>query len=185
MEIIILIPVAIIIGTILFYNSLISKRNNVKESFSGIEVQLKRRYDLIPNIVNTVKAYAKHESSTFEAITKARTEAMQSGSTIHDKAKAENEVTNTLKSLFAISENYPDLKANQNFLNLQNELSDTEDKLSSARRFYNNSVKSLNTAIESIPTNIIASIFHFKKEEFFEIAKEEKESAAKPTEVKF
>ncbi len=185
---ILLILLAIIIFpailSVFLYNSLIGKRNNVKESYAGIEVQLKRRYDLIPNLVNTVKGYAKHESETFENITKARTQAMQSGN-IQEKAKAENMVSDTLKSLFAVAENYPALKADQNFLHLQQELSDTEDKLSASRRFYNSSVKSLNTSIESVPTNIIANIFKFKKAEFFEIDSSEKEEAKNPTKVSF
>ncbi|MDX9970677.1 MAG: LemA family protein [Candidatus Gracilibacteria bacterium] len=180
----IIIGLAVIITPIFLYNSLISKKNTVKESYSGIEVQLKRRYDLIPNLVNTVKGYAKHEKETFENITKARTQAMSS-SNIHEKAKAENEISDTLKSLFAVAENYPALKADQNFLHLQQELSDTEDKLSASRRFYNGAVNSFNTAIESIPTNIIASIFKFQKSEFFEIEASEKEQAKNPTKIKF
>lgn len=180
----IIIALALILLPIFLYNSLVSKKNTVKESYSGIEVQLKRRYDLIPNLVNTVKGYAKHESETFENITKARTQAMHSNN-IHDKAKAENEITETLKSLFAVSENYPALKADQNFLHLQQELSDTEDKLSASRRFYNSAVKSLNTSIESVPTNIIAGIFKFQKAEFFEIDSSEKEQAKNPTQIKF
>ena len=180
----IIIALALILTPIFLYNSLISKKNTVKESYSGIEVQLKRRYDLIPNLVNTVKGYAKHESETFENITKARTQAMRSNN-IHDKAKAENEISDTLKSLFAVAENYPALKADQNFLHLQQELSDTEDKLSASRRFYNGAVNSFNTAIESVPTNIIAGIFKFQKAEFFEIEASEKEQAKKPSQVKF
>ncbi len=181
-----LIIIAIITIAIIFgFNTLVRKRNNVKESFSGIQVQMKRRYDLIPNIINTVKGYASHESKTFKAITEARTKAMQTSGSIKKQAQAENMLSQTLKSLFAVTENYPDLKANQNFLQLQEELSDTEDKLSAARRFYNNTVKSLNTSIESIPTNIIAKLFKFKKEEFFELDLTEKEAAQKPVETKF
>lgn len=180
----IIFALALILVPIFLYNSLIGKKNTVKESYSGIEVQLKRRYDLIPNLVNTVKGYAKHEADTFEKVTKARTEAMHSKN-IHDKAKAENEISDTLKSLFAVAESYPALKADQNFLHLQQELSDTEDKLSASRRFYNGAVNSFNTAIESVPTNIIAGIFKFKKADFFEIEAEEKEQAKNPTQIKF
>jgi LemA protein len=169
---------------IIAYNSLIKKKNNCQESWSGIAIQLKRRYDLIPNLVSTVKGYAKHESTVFEKVTKARSEAMNSKS-MAEKAKNENALTETLKSLFAVSENYPDLKANQNFLHLQEELTDTEDKIQSSRKFYNNTVRSLNTSIESIPTNIIAKMFNFEKREFFEIEGEEKEKAKNPVETNF
>lgn len=174
----------ILLTFVTLYNGLVRKKNNCEESWSGIAVQMKRRYDLIPNLVNTVKGYSKHESEILEKVTKARTEAMNSSS-IEDRAKNENILSGTLKSLFAVAENYPDLKANQNFLHLQEELTDTEDKLQAARRFYNNSVKSLNTSIESVPTNVIANIFHFEKKEFFELEASEKESAQKPVETKF
>ena len=165
-----LIGLALLAAIILMflYNSLVSKRNQAKESWSGIEVQLKRRYDLIPNLVASVQGYAQHESGVFETVTKARTAAMGAQS-VGEHAKAENMLTGALKSLFAVSENYPDLKANQNFLQLQQELSDTEDKLSAARRFYNSTVNSLNTAIESVPTNIVANMFKFEKRESFEL----------------
>lgn len=169
---------------IILYNSLVGKKNNCEESWSGISVQMKRRYDLIPNLVNTVKGYATHESGLLERITKARTAAM-SASSMKEHAKSENMLSDTLKSLFAVTENYPDLKANQNFLKLQEELTDTEDKLQAARRFYNSSVKSFNTSIESIPTNIVAKMFNFKQREFFEIDEGEKEAAKKPVETKF
>ena len=167
------------IGT---YNYFIRLINRVKEAWADIDVQLKRRYDLIPNLVNTVKGYAKHESDTFDKVTKARTTAMQAG-TIADQSKAENILSGALKSLFAVSEAYPDLKANQNFLELQRELSDTENKIQAARRFYNTNVLSLNTIVETFPSNFLAKIFNFGKKEFFQLQEgsEEKE----PVEVKF
>lgn len=174
----------IVILVVILYNSLIRKKNNCQEAWSGISVQMKRRYDLIPNLVNTVKGYAKHESELFEKVTKARTAAM-GASSMKDHAQNENMLTGALKSLFAVAENYPDLKANQNFMHLQEELTDTEDKLQAARRFHNNAVKSFNTAIESVPTNIIAGMFKFEKREFFELEKGEKEAAKKPVEAKF
>jgi LemA protein len=146
--------------------------------------QFKRRYDLIPNLIETVKGYAKQESSVLESVTKARTQAMQSGGNLHDKGEAENMLSGTLKSLFAVSEAYPDLKSNQNFLQLQNELADTENKIQAARRFYNSNVRDLNIAVDSFPGNIIGKMFSFGKKEFFEL--EEGEAAARqPVAVKF
>ncbi len=159
------------------YNGLITLRNRVKEAWSDIDVQLKRRYDLIPNLVNTVKGYAAHESGVFEKVTEARANAMQAGNA-HDKAEAENMLSQSLKSLFAVAEAYPDLKANQNFLELQRELSDTENKIQASRRFYNGNVLELNNKIEMFPSNVIASLFHFGKSEFFEVADAEKEPVA-------
>lgn len=159
------------IGT---YNLLIRLRNRVREAWSDIEIQLKRRYDLIPNLVEIVKTYATHEKTVFEKVTEARTLAI-SARNFQEKAKAENALSNTLKTLFAVAENYPDLKANANFLDLQRELADTENKIQSARRFYNSNVLELNTKIEAFPSNIIAKIFKFKKENFFEISEEEKQ----------
>lgn len=186
MAIIYLLIAIVVIGGILaaLYNSLVRKKNEAEESWSGIEVQLKRRYDLIPNLVSTVQGYATHEKELLENVTKARTEAMNAQG-IEEKGKAENVLSGALKSLFAVAENYPDLKANQNFMQLQQELSDTEDKISAARRFYNSTVKSLNTAIESVPTNIIAGMFGFKKREFFELDAEEQEAANKAPDVNF
>ena len=160
------------------YNSLIQQRNQVKEAWSDIEVQLKRRHNLIPNVVSTVKGYATHERETLDSVTQARTSA-QNAKTPEEHAKAENMLTSTLKTLFAVSENYPDLKANANFLELQRELSDTEDKIQAARRFYNTTVKDINTKIESVPSNIIANMFGFKKEEFFELEDEAAKSVPK------
>ncbi len=152
---------------ILTYNTLVSLRNKVDEAWSDIEVQLKRRYDLIPNIVNTVKGYAKHESSVFEKVTKARTEAMQS-KTMEDHAKNENMLSDTLKSLFAVAENYPQLQASDNFLQLQHELTDAEDKIQASRRFYNGNVRHFITKIQQFPTNLISGMFGFKKRDFFD-----------------
>lgn len=159
---------------IVVFNGLVRLRNRVSEAWSDIDVQLKRRYDLIPNLINTVKGYATHESGVFERVTEARSKAMQAG-TAAQKAQAENMLSDTLKSLFAVTENYPELKANQNFLELQRELSDTENKIQAARRFYNGNVLELNNKIDMFPSNVIASLFHFAKREFFEVAESEKE----------
>jgi LemA protein len=150
------------------YNSLVKIKNRAKEAWSDIDVQLKRRYNLIPNLVETVKGYAAHEKEVFEKVTEARSRAMGAQS-VEEKAKAENMLTNTLKSLFAVSENYPDLKASVNFLELQRELTDTEDKIQAARRFYNGNVRDLNIKREAFPSNIVASIFNFKRMELFEL----------------
>ncbi len=165
------------------YNSFVSLVNRSQEAWADIDVQLKRRYDLIPNLINTVKGYAAHEAGTLEKVTEARTMAMQAG-TVAEHEQAENMLSGALKSLFAVSESYPDLKANQNFLELQRELSDTENKIQAARRFYNANVRDLNTKIESFPSNIIASVFKFTKREFFELEAGE-EAARQPVEVKF
>lgn len=167
-QIILLIFILIVGWLILSYNRLVTLRNRVREAFSDIEVQLKRRYDLIPNLVETVKGYAAHEKGVFEKVTEARARAMGAQSP-HERAEAENILSETLKTLFAVAENYPDLKASTNFLELQRELRDTEDKIQAARRFYNTNVLALNTSIESFPTNLMAGAFGFKKEEFFEI----------------
>lgn len=166
---------------ILTYNRLIALRNRMKEAWADIDVQLKRRYDLIPNLVAIVKGYAAHESGVFERVTEARTRAM-GAQTLKEKGEAENILSSTLKSLFAVSENYPDLKASANFLELQRELTDTEDKIQAARRFYNSNVLELNNKVQSFPANIIANMFNFKPAEFFEL----QEAAAKePILVKF
>lgn len=164
----------IIVWLIWAYNSLVLARNRSDEAWSDINVQLKRRHDLIPNVVETVKGYASHESGVFQKVTEARTRAM--GAT-DPKAKidAENVLSNTLKTLFAVAENYPELKANANFLDLQRELADTENKIQAARRFYNSNVLLLNTKIDTFPTNLIASSFGFVKKSFFEV--EESETA--------
>ncbi len=177
-----LIILAIIIIGVLLYNSLIRSRNRVDESWADIEVQLKRRYDLIPNLVNTVKGYATQESGVLERVTEARTQAM-GAQTQDEKIKDENQLSGTLKSLFAVAENYPDLKSNQNFMQLQTDLTDTEDKIQAARRFYNGNVRDFNTKIEVFPTNIFASMLGFAKRAFFYIDDNGPES--KPVEVKF
>ncbi len=180
---IVLIILGIIIAWFVFaYNGFVTVRNRVQEAWADIEVQLKRRYDLIPNLVNTVKGYATHESGTLEKVTEARTMAMNAG-TPAAHAQAENMLSGALKSLFAVSEAYPDLKANTNFLALQTELSDTENKIQAARRFYNGNVRDYNTRLQVFPSNIIANMFGFKKSDFFDIDDNGVES--QPVEVKF
>lgn len=179
---ILIILALIILWLIATYNSLIRSRNRVDEAWSDIEVQLKRRYDLIPNLVSTVEGYAKHERGVFEEVTAARTRAMNAGS-VHDKLESENMLTGALKSLFAVAENYPDLKANQNFLSLQGDLTDTENKIQAARRFYNGNVRDFNTKIQVFPTNLIAGMLKFTDREFFDI--DEKGPEGQPVEVKF
>jgi LemA protein len=174
----------IVIWVIVSYNRLIAMRNRAQEAWSDISVQLKRRYDLIPNLVATVKGYAAHESSALEKVIQARAAAMGAG-TPAQKGAAENMLTGALRSVFAIAEAYPELKANQNFLALQGELSDTENKIQAARRFYNSNVRDMNTAIQSFPGNLIASIFRFASMEFFQLEESEAAAAQKPVEVKF
>lgn len=159
------------IGT---YNGFIVIKTRIKEAFSGIDVQLKRRSDLIPNLIETVKGYAKHEKSVFEEVTKARS-ALMSAKTAPDKAEANNMLTGALKSLFAVAEAYPDLKASTNFQDLQRQLEDTEDKIAYSRQFYNSNVLDYNTKIQTIPSNMIANMFGFKVEEFFEAKEGERE----------
>lgn len=160
--------VVVVLGALVIgmYNSLITRKNRVEEAASDIDVQLKRRYELIPNLVNTVKGYATHERELFEKVTAERA-GLLTGST-GDRIKASNELTETLKSLFAVAEAYPELKANQNFLSLQAELTDTQDKIMAAQRFYNSNVRDFNTAIQVFPTNLFASMFGFSKFEFIE-----------------
>ncbi|HUX81087.1 MAG TPA: LemA family protein [Candidatus Paceibacterota bacterium] len=174
---------AIILWLVMSYNGFVTLTNRAKEAWADIAVQLKRRYDLIPNLVETVKGYAAHESSAFENVSKARAAAMGATGTA-DKAQAENQLTGALKTIFAISEAYPDLKANQNFLQLQQELGDTEDKIQASRRFYNTTVMALNTAIQSFPGNMIASSFHFTSMDLFELS-EADASAKEPVSVRF
>ena len=178
---IIVIPAVIIIWAILIYNSLIALKNRTDEAWSDIDVQLKRRYDLIPNLMETVKGYASHESGVFEAVTKARTMAMQAeqGGIPAEIGKTENMLTGALKSLFAVAENYPDLKASQNFLQMQDELSDTENKIQASRRFYNGNVRDFNIKIQTFPSNLIASIFKFITRGFFEIENAEERENVK------
>lgn len=180
MIIILVVIVVIALWLIMTYNGLITLKNRVDEAWSDIDVQLKRRYDLIPNLVNTVKGYAAHEKEVFEKVTEARARAMGAGNAA-DKAQAENMLSNTLKSLFAVAEAYPELKANQNFLELQRELTDTEDKIQASRRFYNGNVRDFNTKIQVFPTNIIAGMLNFVKRDFFEAVGTEKE----PVNVQF
>ncbi len=166
----------IVVWFVFIYNRIISLSNQVKEGWADIEVQLKRRHDLIPNLIATVKGYTEHEKGVFEEVTEARTRALSAGS-IKEKAEAENALAGTLKTLFAVAENYPELKANENFLSLQNDLTDTEDKIQASRRFYNGVVRDYNITLQHFPNNIVASFFRFKPAEFFEIAiKEEKEA---------
>ncbi len=169
----ILLAVVVVVAAwlVFTYNGLVTLKNRVEEAWSDIDVQLKRRYDLIPNLIATVKGYAAHEAGTFEKVTAARTAAMAATSP-HDKAVAENALSSTLKSIFALSEAYPDLKANTNFLKLQDELSDTENKVQASRRFYNGNVRDFNTKLQVFPTNLIASMLGFVKREFFEIGNE-------------
>jgi LemA protein len=174
--ILLIIAGVLVAGVILIYNALVRLRNRTDEAWSDIDVQLKRRYDLIPNLVDTVKGYAKHERELFEKVTKARTEAINAGG-VEQQAKAENMLTDALKSVFAVAENYPQLRATENFQKLQDELADTENKIMAARRFYNANVRDLNTKIETFPTNLIASPLGFKKREFFEL--DEADAAAK------
>lgn len=183
--------VLIVIGAVLVlivgfligaYNSLVKLRNRVEEAWSDITVQLKRRADLIPNLVNSVKGYASHESGVFEKVTEARS-AVMNAKGVAETAEAENMLEGALKSLFAVAEAYPDLKANQNFLQLQNELVDTEDKIQGSRRFYNGGVRDLNTKIQTFPVNIVAGMFGFQPKEFFEI--EDMASVENPVEVQF
>jgi LemA protein len=175
--------VIIILWFIGSYNGFVRARNRVREAWSDIEVQLKRRYDLIPNLIETVKGYATHERQAFENVTKARAEALSSGGSVHDRAVKENMLEGALKSIFAVAEAYPELKANQNFLALQQELSDTENKIQAARRFYNGNVLEMNTRVEQFPSNIVAGMFGFKKEEFFDL--DETPAQREPVKVSF
>ena len=172
--IIIIILIVIVIVTIIhMYNNLVGLRNRVKNSYAQIDVQLKRRNDLIPNLVETVKGYASHEKGVLEEVTKARTGVMNASS-IEETSAADNQLTGALKTLFAVAENYPDLKANSNFQQLQSELSDTEDKISYARQFYNDVVLKYNNACQTFPSSILARLFGFKEETFFEAPESEK-----------
>lgn len=177
------IPILLVLWVVFIYNSFVALVNRAKEAWADIEVQLKRRYDLIPNLVNTVKGYATHESTAFENVTKARNMAMGAQGPTGAHAEAENMLTGALKSVFALAEAYPDLKANQNFLALQQELSDTENKIQASRRFYNTNVRDLNIKMESFPSNVLAKMFNFSKMEFFDLA--DNDAAQNPVEVKF
>lgn len=174
----------IVVFGIAIYNSLVKSKVRVDEAWSDITVQLKRRYDLIPNLVNTVKGYATHEQKVFQDVTEARANAMNAQGP-EEKAKAENVFQDTLKSLFAVSEAYPDLKADQNFKALQDELVDTEDKIQAARRFYNGAARDLNIKIKTFPNILFAGPLGFGEREFFEVSEAESAAVAQPTEVKF
>ncbi len=182
MLIIVGIFLVIISFVIVTYNKLIRLKNTVRSSWSDVDVQLKKRYDLVPNLIETVKGYASHERSVFEKVTQARSNAMRASSPA-DKARAENALTDTLKTLFALSEAYPELKANANFMQLQSQLKELEDNIEYSRRYYNAVVRDFNILIESFPSNIIASMFNFKQEEFF--ALEAPEEERKPVKVNF
>lgn len=172
--------VAAVLAVIVLYNRLVVLRNRVQNAWSQIDVQLRRRYDLIPNLVETVKGYMTHEAETLEKVTQARNMAINAH-TVKEQGEAENMLSSTLKSLFAVAEAYPDLKANQNFMMLQEELSGTESKIAYARQFYNDSVMSFNTAIQSFPANLVAGIFGFTQQDYFEIELEARE----PVKVEF
>lgn len=178
--IVVLIVIIIIIAFVLMYNGLVDSRNKVKNAWSQIDVQLNRRADLIPNLVETVKGYASHEKSVFEKVTQARA-GLMNATTVSEKSEANNALTQSLKSLFAVAENYPDLKANENFLSLQKQLSETEDKIAYSRQFYNDTVLMYNNKCQKIPTNIVASLFGFEQADFFKAP----EGASEVPQVKF
>ncbi|MGC9046615.1 MAG: LemA family protein [Minisyncoccia bacterium] len=181
LQIVLLIIGLFIIWLVFIYNSLVRSKNRCQEGLADIDVQLKRRYDLIPNLVETVKGYMQHEKSVFETVTAMRAQALNSQN-LKDKAVAEDNLSGALKNLFAVAENYPQLKANENFAKLQDELTDTEDKIQAARRFYNNMVMNYNTMLQTFPNNIVVKIFHFVPMEFFgNLTSEEKE----PVKVQF
>lgn len=176
--VIVSIVVIIVLWVIAAFNGLVLRRRRADEAWSDIDVQLKRRYDLIPNLVESVKGYAKHEAQVFEKVTQARAAAM-GATTTKGHAQAEDMLTGALKSLFAVAEAYPDLKASQNFLQLQDELADAENKIQAARRFYNGNIRDYNTMLEQFPVNIVASMFGFKEREFFEIGEVKEREAPK------
>jgi LemA protein len=178
------IVVILIVYIIYIYNTLVNLRERVKESSSDIEIQLKRRADLIPNLVETVKGYASHEKEVFEKVTEARSKILRA-QTVKEGLEADNMLTSALKTLFAVAENYPELKANQNFLHLQQELVDAEDKIQASRRFYNAVLREYQSYKESFPANVIANFFKFPNFEYYELEYEEREKAQKPPEVKF
>ncbi|AKB29191.1 LemA protein [Methanosarcina siciliae T4/M] len=173
-EILIILLMVLGLLLVIIYNDLIKQRNRVENAWAQIEVQLKRRYDLIPNLIETVKGYAAHEKTLFENITKARA-AVMFANTVNETAEASNYLSSTLKSLFAVAENYPDLKANQNFMQLQKDLMETENKIAYSRQFYNDTVMKYNISVQTIPKNIVASMLGFRKKELFEAAQAERE----------
>lgn len=182
--ILLIIAAILVVAAIVIYNNLVKVRVRVEEAWSDITVQLKRRYDLIPNLVNTVQGYATHEREVFQKVTEARANALNAQG-VEQTAKAENAFEETLKSLFAVAENYPDLKANENFKHLQEELVDTEDKIQASRRFYNGSARDLNIMIQSFPSNIVAKLFKFNQREFFELDEASQAKAEEPVAVQF
>ena len=181
MTLLIIFAVIVVIGIFIasIYNKLVRLRNGVKSAWSDIDVYLKKRYNLVPGLVETVKGYASHEKEVFEKVTEARSRAMQAG-TPNEAARSDNMLKDTLKSLFAVAEAYPELKANQNFLQFQKQFQEIEDSIESARRYYNAVVRDFNILIESFPSNIIASMFSFKQEEFFELDDDEQRQAIRP-----
>ena len=182
--IIIAVIVLLVLWVIGIYNNLVTLRNNRENAFANIDVQLKQRYDLIPQLVATVKGYAAHEKEVFEKVTEARTAAM-SATNINDKIAAEKELTNAMLNLRAVAEAYPDLKANQNFLQLQNEIADIENKLAAVRRFFNSATRELNNAVQTFPSNILAGMFGFTKQPMFEVSTEERTQLDKAPEINF
>jgi LemA protein len=182
LALIIILVIVVLVGlyAVFSYNGLVSLRNRIENAWAQIDVQLKRRYDLIPNLVETVKGYASHERETLDAVIEARNAGMNASGP-HDQAEAENQITGALKSLFALSEAYPDLKANQNFAQLQEELTGTEGRIAYARQFYNDTVYRYNTKIQSFPSNILANAFRFSEREYFEADDESRG----PTQVRF
>lgn len=184
MKIGLIIAAVVLLLIIYIYNSLVRAKIRASEAWSDITVQLKRRYDLIPNLVNTVKGYAKHESDVFEKVTEARTRAMNAQGPA-EAAKADNMFQAALKSLFAVAENYPQLRASENFQKLQDEVTDTEDKIQAARRFYNGAVRDLNTRIQTFPNNIFAVLLSFRQREFFDVDQGEAANVSKPVDVNF
>jgi LemA protein len=187
METLIVVAVVVLVGLygVKVYNGLVSLRTRVEEAWSDIQVQMKRRYDLIPNLVETVKGYASHERDTLEAVVKARNAAVATTGSPEQQAAAERAVTGALGKLFALAEAYPELKADQNFRALQDELVATEEKLGASRRFYNGSVRDLNVMVEQFPSNLIAGFFKFGKAQFFELDEDERAAASKPVKVSF
>lgn len=185
--IIVIVVVVVLIGLLIayYFNGLVRLNQQVDESWSDINVQLKRRYDLIPNLINTVKGYAAHEKTVFEDVTNARAQAL-SAQSVADTAQAENQFQKTMKSLFAVAENYPDLKASQNFIQLQSELTDTEDKIQASRRFYNSSVRDFNTRRKTFPTRLFANMAGYTKDkEYFEVDQAEQTAVSQPVNVSF
>jgi len=182
----IILAVVVLLGmwAVSIYNNLVRLRNNRENAFANIDVQLKQRYDLIPQLVETVKGYAKHERELLESVTKARSAAM-SANTINEKIEAENQLTSALNGLKVSLEAYPDLKANQNFLQLQNEISDIENKLAAVRRFFNSATKEFNNAVQTFPSSLLAGMFGFKKEPMFEVPEEQRADIEKAPEIKF